>query len=452
MSCCESLPPRRVGGQYVSACLGISRRGPRLPLALLCCSCNPVLQLELNSPYRSPYQHPLHSAQSHYFRRKVTIILSSTFRTFARYKWVVKSPTLKCCYQVLTSDATTGHESVSLMLGPRIPLEIQEHIIEFLESEMTWPNELDPFDNTIIPGLSYHVALRMERCQSLASCSLVCRAWVLSSQKILFSWVCLREAHRLDKFRLMLEAPCSSHLSHYIHRISLVYAPPCYKLGEVIPRLADMELPNLKYLDMACAGNVTPTTITQFPFHRSLVLHALRLQNILHLYLENFQFTHLVELRRLIGIFSGATCFTHLDLRCGNDRLDDFRLFRHATNQRLCKVDPLMAEMGLFRKLNATIWLAGISRTPPRNRTETIKEVSPLLDLDLARFFADIQTKLPVIGTSWWSFDDSHHNCMFHVFNLCHEITSDLCYDLHRVPNHCHRVARVQIVSQFRSG
>lgn len=190
---------------------------------------------------------------------------------------------------------------------PRIPLEVQACIIEALDRNFEFP-----FFNYL------------KEYRTLLSCCLVCRAWLRTSQRILFTCVFLPSARHFDKLRALhgtAWGPHPSHLLKHIRCISFRYDHRSHKLGEVIACLAMMPLPQLERLELITYA----TGQVSFPLHHSLVVYASKLTNIRVLYLLGFSFNNFFELRRFVDIFRGLDRLECNGLRCGADKLGNFR-------------------------------------------------------------------------------------------------------------------------------
>lgn len=102
------------------------------------------------------------------------------------------------CPQPTTMDAPTAIPSQ--LASPYVPVEVCEHVIDMLYSGID-----------LLEVLEYVAALR--------SCSLVCRAWRIRAQKMLFYLVHLGDIASLYKFAAVLRD--GKHLAAYVHEVVL---------------------------------------------------------------------------------------------------------------------------------------------------------------------------------------------------------------------------------------
>ncbi|KAJ3482964.1 hypothetical protein NLI96_g6620 [Meripilus lineatus] len=216
-----------------------------------------------------------------------------------------------------------------------IPWDIQHYIIDFV----AYPQVMFDEDNNVVDDLGPDpfewpergpisiIKDRIGVCQTLRSCSLVCRGWATVSQELMFQWICLSNCQQTDKLYTVLRDPQSSHLSQTIRRLSIVYRHPYQRIGEAIPRIIGMGLSRLDCLDM-CAGrgrDAAKYDFPMFPFHPSLRARLSHLNQIRILHLHNFRFSHFAEFRRIVCGFSGVHHLVAIHVKFGADRLGDSR-------------------------------------------------------------------------------------------------------------------------------
>ncbi|KAJ3480979.1 hypothetical protein NLI96_g7986 [Meripilus lineatus] len=138
-----------------------------------------------------------------------------------------------------------------------IPWSIQRHIIESIPSFVpaNGDNSVLAFDDlthsrAVESKPITTIRNQIGACQTLRSCSLVCRRWATVCRKLIFLWICLSNHAQTNKLHTLLHDPQSSHLSQNVRRLSIVYRHPYEKIGEVIPRIAGMDLTHLECLDL----------------------------------------------------------------------------------------------------------------------------------------------------------------------------------------------------------
>lgn len=284
------------------------------------------------------------------------------------------------------------------MSQPRLPLELQEYIIEALDYNFESPK----FFNYI------------KQYRILLSCSLVCRGWVRASQKILFTCVILPSAHHFDKlYNLHDNTPHPSRLFAHIRSISFRYDRSCHKLGQAIPRLAMLHLPRIERLEFItyASGRVL------FPFHHSLVIYASKLAHIKVLHLLGFSFNTLFEIRRFVSIFRGLDRLECYGLRYAVDRLGNFRSLYWIRNQglRTVKLVPFSRDPSEGEEVPedpTPFWITAL-------RQDHIKPLSsqtaiyPALTSDVVEILVGIRRILHDEDTLQWSLIDNHNQqCM----------------------------------------
>lgn len=238
---------------------------------------------------------------------------------------------------------------------PRVPPELQELILHFL----TNPNE----DNTD----SVDCYSDPEDASSLFNCALVCRAWTWPCQKRLFSWVILEKSSHLDNLIHHLRTSSLARALWYIHRISVAYMEPYFKLGEALPRIAMIAPPNLARIDMKPQGIGLQTSFYPFLFHQSLPARLTSLYSVRTLQLSGLRFIHLTELRRLIACLPGVETVL-LTVEVGMDRLGDNRILRRSVNQALRVVDERISFAGKIRGPSLSLWLTSSNSDAARLR------------------------------------------------------------------------------------
>lgn len=195
----------------------------------------------------------------------------------------------------------------------------------------------------------------------LSSCRLVCRNWASLCQRSLFSWIILRNSSFLDNLISLLRDSQCYHISRYIRRISIAYEEPYFKLGEALPRIAIMALPNLVRVDMR-APITRGKPYHPLTYHHSFIARLACLRNVNILCLVGFRFIHLIELRRLVACFTGLR-FAIFEVEVGPDRLGEFRVLQRDTNPVLGRVIHIPPGMWVLNKgLPLPLWLA--SRQP----------------------------------------------------------------------------------------
>ncbi|KAJ3475521.1 hypothetical protein NLI96_g11786 [Meripilus lineatus] len=209
-----------------------------------------------------------------------------------------------------------------------IPWNIQRHIIESVPNNGT--NSVRAFADLTHDRVAEFQPISTVRdqigaCQTLRTCSLVCRQWASISRKLIFHWICLSNHRQTDKLHSLLRNPQSSHLSQLVRRLSIVYHSPYKKIGEAIPRIIGMGLSRLECLDL-CAGEGTGEfDFPTFPFHPSLRAQLSQLNQVRILHLHNFRFSHLAEFRRFVCAFSGIQHLIAIFVDFGRDKLGEYR-------------------------------------------------------------------------------------------------------------------------------
>ncbi|KAJ3482968.1 hypothetical protein NLI96_g6624 [Meripilus lineatus] len=214
-----------------------------------------------------------------------------------------------------------------------IPWDIQRYIID----SVAHPRVMVDEDNNVLgfPDLTNSelsalrpmdiVIDRIGACQTLWSCSLVCRDWATASRELMFQWICLSNHQQTDKLYTLFRDPQSSHLAQKVRRLSIVYSHPYKKIGEAIPRIIGMRLSRLEYLDLCTDNDVYGSDYPMFPFHPSLRAQLSQLNQIRILHLHHFRFSHFAEFRRLVCGFAGVRHLTAIFIKIGKDKLGDYR-------------------------------------------------------------------------------------------------------------------------------
>ena len=253
----------------------------------------------------------------------------------------------------------------------------------------------------------------------LRSCCLVCGAWRRICQEKLFENVILRSADQFDRLRSLKEIQSSAHLLTCIHRIIFHYKSPYYKLGEVIPRLVELYLPNLKSLEISSQsfGNDSPA----FPIHHSFRRYTSRLSTVHFLKISRFKFTHLAEFRIFLGIFGGLRHLEVPNIQLGTDRQGDYRLLHRTQNQSLQVVTSTFYHAdSVGRKYLLPIFWMNDRRglvEPADVTSETITEtLCPVLTPDAARLLVSIH-ELCQKGdknVEWTCMDGKKQQCAFY--------------------------------------
>ncbi|KAJ3474547.1 hypothetical protein NLI96_g12400 [Meripilus lineatus] len=218
-----------------------------------------------------------------------------------------------------------------------IPWNIQRHIIEsvplFVPPDGT--NSVLPFGDLTHSRVADSKPISTVRdqigaCQTLRTCSLVCRQWASVSRRLIFHWTCLSNHQQTDILHSLLRDPQYSHLSQLVRRLSIVYHSPYKKIGEAIPRIIGMGLSQLECLDL-CAGDGTEEVfdLPTFPFHPSLRAQLSQLNQVRILHLHNFGFSHLAEFRRFVCAFTGIHHLIAISVAFDRGELTDYRPIHH---------------------------------------------------------------------------------------------------------------------------
>ena len=287
-------------------------------------------------------------------------------------------------------------------LQPRFPLEVQELIIQAIDETSHGPQSLR------IPGYTRPMY------ETLLSCCLVCHAWRSISQRALFRYVILYDADQFDKLRSLREVTGSSSILAYIYGVRFAYKSPHYKLGQVIPYLAKLHLPNLRSFDLV--GDIYGFTRTcfPFPFHPSLGAYPSQLATIRRLYVNGFKFTHFTEFRRLLDIFRGLQEVECSHVEFGTDRQGDFRSLYRTRNHCLRRVDfscDSSASPVNQPKDTPMFWIVDQQRDCPEDPVHTIY---PALTSDVVKVLVRIREMIRLDGLDgmqWSCIDETTQQC-----------------------------------------
>ena len=264
----------------------------------------------------------------------------------------------------------------------------------------------------------------------LLSFCLVCKAWRPICQRKLFENVILRDAYHFDKLCNPKGATASADPLTYIHRIHFTYGHSCYKLGEVIPRLVKLSLPNLKCLEISSSNGALGSDPPAFPIHHSFRIYTSRLPTISFLKIGRFKFTCLAEFRSFIGTFGGLRRLEVESIRLGPDQQEDCRPLYGTQNQSLRVVtgDFLHANFLIPYAIHSTFWindrrdLAEPADVTPKTISETVRETPcPALKPDAARLLVSIHKPLRDTKAEWTCMDGEKQQCTFiTIFYLGH--------------------------------
>ena len=256
----------------------------------------------------------------------------------------------------------------------------------------------------------------------LLSFCLVCKAWRPICQRKLFENVILRDAYHFDKLCNPKGATASADPLTYIHRIHFTYGHSCYKLGEVIPRLVKLSLPNLKCLEISSSNGALGSDPPAFPIHHSFRIYTSRLPTIRFLKIGRFKFTHLAEFRRFLGIFGGLHRLEVEDVRLGPDRQGDCRPLYGTQNQSLRVVTGDFVHANSLEPftIHPIFWINDRHDvTEPVDVTsetigETVGEIPcPALTPDAARLLVGIHELLRDMKAKWTCMDGKKQQCTF---------------------------------------
>lgn len=240
---------------------------------------------------------------------------------------------------------------------------------------------------------------------SLVSCSLVCHAWTATCQQLLFSRIILFGSSQFDKLFHLLRSSNSSPFLRYTRRISINYKKPHLKLGEVLPRIAILNPPNLRHIDIYPEAVAVADEKIDFPFHPSLPMHLSRLHQVRTVRLGNIRFSHLVDLRQFISAFRGIRSVT---------------LFGYTRSLTWCSLEecgPLPQCMLAGRPMSLScespcrgepglpfaFWLSSPSQGLKLRKAYSPEDVAPTISWDVAKFLAVLR---PVARWDWISISE----------------------------------------------
>lgn len=278
-----------------------------------------------------------------------------------------------------------------------------------------------------IPVQGYHTRLNYK---PLRSCCLVCKAWRPICQRQLFENVILRRADHFDKLCSLKWGTASDDLLTYVHRIHFSYGPSYHRLGEVIPQLVELCLPNLKCLEISSSNGAYGPTLPAFPIRYSFMEYTSQLSTIRSLKISRFKFTCLAEFRSFIGTFGGLRRLEVESIRLGPDQQEDCRPLYGTQNQSLRVVtgDFLHANFLIPYAIHSTFWindrrdLAEPADVTPKTISETVRETPcPALKPDAARLLVSIHKPLRDTKAEWTCMDGEKQQCTFiTIFYLGH--------------------------------
>lgn len=225
--------------------------------------------------------------------------------------------------------------------------------------------------------------------RALSSCCLTCRAWVPTSQKLLFTWVILRGSASLDNLLHLYRTSRLSHVLHRIRRISISYNKPGDKLGEALPRIAIMAPPNLLRIDVT--ADLYCNNDYEFPFHDSFPSLLTPLHHVRILNLSCLDFTTISDLRQLVSCFRGLQVL-QLDCKFPQEHGSVVQGVSHR------RANPLLTKIITWRYRDFLwLWLSpngsGTSR-PSRYSTAEISRPVPSISAALATFIRMMVKKL----------------------------------------------------------
>ena len=266
--------------------------------------------------------------------------------------------------------------------------------------------------------------------KAIRSFCLVCKAWRPICQRTLFEKVTLCRADHFDKLCSLKGTTASAALLTYICRIDFDYGPPYYKLGEVIPLLVNLSLPNLESL--VISGKFQSSRYPTFPIHHSLRGYASRLHTIRFLCIYGFKFTHLAEFRRFLGIFGGLRRLEVNQLDLGTDRQGDCRPLYRTQNRSLRKIEGVIydANNNVYQNILPIFWITDppdleeLTEVTSDTISETVGETPcPVLTPDTARLLTSMYRILrKEYGHSeeWTCMDGKKPQCTFISIYLGH--------------------------------
>ncbi|PIL26634.1 hypothetical protein GSI_11300 [Ganoderma sinense ZZ0214-1] len=123
--------------------------------------------------------------------------------------------------------------------SPRISTEVCENIIDMLYSNLA----RDTFHDI----------------GALHSCALVCRAWRVRSQRMLFYKIQLSDGPSIHRLRAILDA--GPHLRGYVHEVTIIgyYLDTTASVFAIFPAVFAGKLPNLRRVDVVHLNEGTAT-------------------------------------------------------------------------------------------------------------------------------------------------------------------------------------------------
>ncbi|KAJ3479425.1 hypothetical protein NLI96_g9069 [Meripilus lineatus] len=283
-------------------------------------------------------------------------------------------------------------------VAPVFPIDIQLLVIESLVPDTKNPDSLI-HDNIKRPD-------HLERIAFLWSWSVVCRSWSPLCQAALFSIIYVDNSVKLDKLHRVLCHPASSHLVQHVKHMAVHYHPPFYKLGEILPRIISMRLPNLIRIDLKGEAPPIERVPPPFPLHPSLLAQLSRLHTVRSLRLEDFGFRHIAELRRFISAFRGLRSVEVVSIQFGEDEMGDFRSL-HQNRGVLRSTGQCMLGMKHLHHL----WIVPFSNPALRHQApfwdQREDAILPVISLALARLayriLLDVRGR--IIGHATWSWN-----------------------------------------------
>lgn len=266
---------------------------------------------------------------------------------------------------------------------PRIPHDVQRLIVEALGSPI-FDLETGISGDPTVDGLT---SIR-EVYHDLRSCSLVSRAWASFSQKVLFSFVFVETSAQLDRLFPVVCDPNSPRLAHHIRRIVVRYLPPYFKMGEALPRIAAMKLPELFRLELAAPLGIDPDAHPcHFAFHHAYSALLSPLRNVQVLHLKGICLSNLTELRRLIAAFRGIQAVDLDEVSTGEHRDRDFRPLFLATKSSLHRVQYRSCPSVIYDQTPA-LWISCPTSARLRNVPNAEHEGVPSISEEVAHLIA----------------------------------------------------------------
>ncbi|KAI0705261.1 hypothetical protein C8T65DRAFT_237620 [Cerioporus squamosus] len=185
---------------------------------------------------------------------------------------------------------------------------MDHHIASHSEHSARLPTETCEVIITAVYDHRYDHVPGMLR--TLWCCSLVCRAWRPRAQKVLFTYVTIRDPERLVRFGELLQQ--SPHLGAYVHKLTLRgrhHVP--YSSATLFPAVLRGKLPNLEDLyivesfsDDPLLAQPSPEEIQlpSLPSHKFLPSLLTAVSHIRQLALQNTNFSSFGELARFLNV------------------------------------------------------------------------------------------------------------------------------------------------------